>query len=165
MTAYRNIVLLPRELRGEPATGDTCHHGRALTGEGCPACGVEAGEHVDRARVELVWLPRRLDHPDLTNAQRDTLARLVKAYGAPFAMSVVAGSAIPAWQNVGPVSVRIDGAAHRVPGGEIVAPPAECARPGCRYPAAGQRASLCAAHHELDLDERSELTRDRDDPA
>jgi hypothetical protein len=41
-TFYANTNYLPRELRGEPATGDVCHHGRALAGEGCPACGAEA---------------------------------------------------------------------------------------------------------------------------
>lgn len=43
-TFYANTIFLPRELRGESATGETCHHGRALSGEGCPACGAEAGE-------------------------------------------------------------------------------------------------------------------------
>jgi hypothetical protein len=36
--------MIPREQRGEAASGETCHHGRALQGEGCPACGAEAGE-------------------------------------------------------------------------------------------------------------------------
>jgi hypothetical protein len=56
MTRYRNIGQLPRERRGEPAQGETCRHGRALQGEGCPACGAEAGENVDSAKVVAMVL-------------------------------------------------------------------------------------------------------------
>lgn len=71
-------------------------------------------------RVERVWLPRRIDHPDLNDSQRATLARLVKAYGLPFAFSVVATAALPAWQNIGAVSIAVDDAARKVHNGEVV---------------------------------------------
>jgi len=51
MPIYANAAHLPRELRGEYATGESCHHGRALAGEGCPACGAEAGEPVSPESV------------------------------------------------------------------------------------------------------------------
>jgi hypothetical protein len=41
-TFYANTQFLPRELRGEPATGETCHHERAIAGEGCDACAAES---------------------------------------------------------------------------------------------------------------------------
>jgi hypothetical protein len=57
-----------------------------------------------------------LKHPDLTDEQRATMARLIRAYGAPFAFSVVASSALPCWQNIGTVSIRCDGEAKALSG-------------------------------------------------
>jgi hypothetical protein len=61
-----------------------------------------------------------LKHPDMSDAQRETMQRLVRAFGTPFAFSVVSGSALPTWQNIGTVSVRADGIARKIHNGQEV---------------------------------------------
>jgi hypothetical protein len=77
----------------------------------------------------MTWAQAVLAHPDLTDAQRDTLASLVNAYGSPFAFSMVAAAALPTWQNIGTVSVRLDGRAFHVSTGAPFPPAPKCRKP------------------------------------
>jgi hypothetical protein len=68
----------------------------------------------------MTWAQAIQAHPELTGDQHLTLGRLMRAHGVPFAFSVVACAALPTWQNVGTVSIRVDGAAFKVATGEVV---------------------------------------------
>jgi hypothetical protein len=68
----------------------------------------------------MTWLTATLKNPDLTSEQRTTLERLIRLFGVPFACSLVAGTALPTWQNIGTVRVRCDGEAQKVHNGQKV---------------------------------------------
>jgi hypothetical protein len=69
---YANTRMLPREDRGEYATGETCHHGRAWDGEGCNACAAEAIKDVRFGADDLAAMHVREIDP-LSGAELDEI--------------------------------------------------------------------------------------------
>jgi hypothetical protein len=72
VSIYANTRMLPREDRGECATGETCHHGRAWDGEGCNACAAESIEGARFGVDDLAKIHVREVQP-LSDAELDEI--------------------------------------------------------------------------------------------